>query len=129
NLWAQAEAPEGIMFPVSKFLIPEAQRTGDWTAVNEAIALADEVSDLNIWEKIIGLTPAAIIPGAINKIKGNIAGKEVIRKYAEDQQIKQNTGQSEAEYWEERRKDEKEDNVVPLNTAGKFAPGGIPSIE
>ncbi len=96
NLWAQAEAPEGIMFPVTKFLIPEAQRTGDWSAVDEALLLADEVSDIGFWEKWIGMSPIAIVPGALNKLRGNIAGKEILKRYREDQKVKFETGQTEA---------------------------------
>ena len=115
NLWAQAEAPEGIMFPVTKFLIPEAERTGDWSAVDEALAMADEVTDLGTWEKILGVTPFALIPGALNKLKGNIAGKEVMKKYTADQKVKQETGQSEADYWKERRVEEIEDDKAAIN--------------
>lgn len=114
GIWANAEAPEGIIFPTTKFLIPEAQRTGDWTEVNAANELAAEASDMNIWEKIISWSPAGVIPGAINKLKGNAEGVKILTKYTNDQQIKQETGQTEAEYWKQRNIEqaEQEKNAV-----------------
>ena len=111
--WGMAEAAEGITFPVSKFLIPEAQRTGDWTAVDEAEALALEITDISIWEKIALWTPLAPFIGIPKKIKGSAAGVQILEKYTEDQKTKQDAGQTEAQYWEQRKKDEAiEDRAV-----------------
>ena len=101
--WGMAEAAEGITFPTSKFLIPEAQRTGDWTAVDEANALALEITDISIWEKIALWTPLAPFIGIPKKIEGAAAGIAIQTKFTEDQKRKQELGQTEAQYWENRR--------------------------
>ena len=115
GLYAQAESPEGISINVGKYLVPEAERTGDWTAVNEALALAEEISDLSIWEKIIFASPFAVIPGAWNKLRGNAAGIAILNKYAEDQQRKQDLGQTETQYWEQRKIDEAEQDKFTVD--------------
>ena len=106
GLYAQAESPEGLSIPIGKFLIPEAERTGNWTAVNEALALAEEVSDMTTWEKIIAASPFGVIAGTINKLRGNAAGVSILTQYVEDQQIKQANGETETQMWERIRQEQ-----------------------
>ena len=113
--WGFAEAAEGITFPTSKFLIPEAQRTGDWTAVDEANALAEEITDISIWEKIALWTPLAPFIGIPKKIQGAAAGIAIQTKFTEDQKVKQALGQTEAQYWEQRAEDEAEQDKFAVD--------------
>ena len=113
--WGFAEAAEGITFPTSKFLIPEAERTGDWTAVNEANALAEEITDISIWEKIALWTPLSPFIGIPKKIRGAAAGVEILNKYSEDQKVKQAQGETETQYWEKRREEEKEQDKMSVD--------------
>lgn len=104
--WGVAEAVEGITFPISKFLIPEAQRTGDWTAVDEALLLAEEITDINIWEKILLWTPLSPFIGIPKKIEGAAAGVAILEQYAEDQKIQQENGETDDAKWERIREEE-----------------------
>ena len=113
--WGQAEAAEGITFPMNKYLIPEAERTGDWTAVNEALALADEITDTNIWEKIALWTPLAPFVGIPKKIQGAAAGVAILEKYTDDQKRKQEIGQTETQYWEQRAIDQAEQDKFAVD--------------
>ena len=106
GLWGYAEAPEGIQFIEDKFLIPEAMRTEDWSLVDEAEAAKEELSDLNIWQKVGLWTPLAPLVGGPLKAKGIAEGAILRAKYIADQKDKQATGQTEAEYWKQRDEDE-----------------------
>ena len=113
--WGQAESTEAITFPITKFLIPEAERTGDWTAVDESLKLAEEMGDLSTWEKIGLYTPLSPFIGVPKKIAGVAAGVEILNKYKEDQKEKQELGLTEAQYWENRKADEDEQNKINID--------------
>ena len=114
GLWATAEAPESIAFPQLKFLIADAERTGDWSLVDEAEKAKYEILDLSTWEKIIRFTPAAFI--LINKkIQGAVAGAAVTTKIIEDKKKQQEEGTTEADYWDERREEQAEQDKAAVD--------------
>ena len=106
GLWGIAESPEPIGIAKTKFLIPEAIRTGDWSAVDAANTAQDELLDLSLWEDILKWTPASAIVGSRKKLEGAIAGAKITNKIVEDMKTQQETGQSVDDYWRERRVEE-----------------------
>lgn len=98
GLWATAEAPESIAFPETKFLITEAERTGDWSLVDEAEAAKAEILDLKLWEKIVKWSPASFLL-ITKKIQGAKAGAQIMSRIIEDKKYRQEHGLSEADMW------------------------------
>ena len=84
GLWGVAEGPEPLSIPISKFLIPNAMKTGDWTSVDEALASAEEITDLETWETIALGTPLSPLIGIPIKIIGARAGIEVLKVVSND---------------------------------------------
>lgn len=119
GLWGQAETPEPITIPISKFLVPNAMQTGDWSLVDEAMAEAEELTNLEEWEKIVLGTPAAPAVGVINKIKGSIAGIEVLKKVIADLRTQESGENRQARLRQERLDDEKA-NVDYFNEQRKI---------
>lgn len=115
GLYAQSEAVESISINMGKYLIPEAERTGDWSAVNDAMEAAKEITDISVWEKILFASPVAVFPGALNKLKGNAIGVTILDKYTQDQQVKQELGQTEEAYWKQRDEDRAEEDRAVID--------------
>jgi hypothetical protein len=108
GLWGQAEAPEPPNILLNKFLIPEAQRTGDWSLVDETTEAMEEIMDLDIWEKIFLYSPLSAAVGIPNKIEGIQLAVNANKKFIEDQKVKQAQGLTEDQYWEQRRLEQAE---------------------
>ncbi|MCH8329577.1 MAG: hypothetical protein IIB81_04250, partial [Nanoarchaeota archaeon] len=115
GLWGQAEAPEPITFPITKFLIPEAIKTKNWTDVNNALDMAEDLSykNANIWEKFLLWAGVGPIVGSVKKIKGGIIGIQILRKFAQDQEKKEVTGQSDPDFWKQYE-EEKQQNKLEI---------------
>lgn len=105
--WGQAEAGEPISITMRDAL-RQAQETGDWTIYNEAMNARNEITDLATWEKILLWTPAAPFIGITNKIKGAITGGVIMDKVAEKEKVRQETNQTNEDYWESTRKEKAE---------------------
>ncbi len=103
--WGQAESAEAIAIPM-RDAINQAKFTGDWSIVDYGLEAANEITDLNIWEKIGLWSPISPLIGIANKIKGVKAGVTILNKIADNEKVRQETGQTEAEYWEQRDKDQ-----------------------
>ena len=106
GLWGQAESPESVQFFKNKYLVPEAQRTEDWSAVLEAEQYERDAVDLSVWEKVALNTPLAGIIGSKKKIEGVARGVQVSQKYTADQRFKQENGLDENAMWEKRKADQ-----------------------
>ena len=101
GMWGQAEAPEPLSI-VMRDVLYEAKKTGDFTIYDEAKEARDEIVNLSIWEKILMWTPFSPLIGVPNKIEGVKAGAIIMDKAAADVQMRQNTGQSDEDYWIQR---------------------------
>ena len=106
GLWGQAEAPEPLSITNTKFLIPDAEKTGDWSLVDESYAEQEAILDLEKWEEIILKTPLSPAIGIVNKIKGARAALNMQKKYTEHKRQQQLSGESEDELWVRRRQEE-----------------------
>ncbi len=111
GLWGVAESPEPISIAQTKFLIPEAQRTGDWTAVDEAEDAKAELLSLATWEKILLGTPAAAVVGSLKKIEGAAVGASLLSQFIGDEKTAQENGETEDAKWERIRQQEKDQQI------------------
>lgn len=109
--WAQKETPEPITFAITK-IISEARNTGNYTLYWEAAAIRDELTDMTKWEQFLAWTPIIspfiTIPKAI---KGVAQGGIVMDELARQQEIRQETEESEDDMWiriEEERQERRE---------------------
>ena len=102
GMWGQAESPESLTFPISKFVVQNAQQTNNWTLFDESIAAAEDATDLTKWEQLLLNTPLAPFVGVTNKIKTTKLGIEVLKKVGEDLK----TGESEDDRWKRIREEE-----------------------
>ncbi len=103
--WAQAEAPEPVSI-VMRDVLRQAEATGDYTLYWEAVAARNELTNLETWEEILMWTPASVIKGIPNKMKGVIAGGVIMDKLAADKQTQQETGESEDDKWARVREEQ-----------------------
>lgn len=97
GLWGQAESPEGITFVANTNVLDYAVESGDWDSFHEAMAYADELSDLKKWEQIMLMTPLGPAVGVVNKIKGARYATKLLRQVGKDMQIHMEN----SETWEE----------------------------
>lgn len=81
--WGQSEAPEAILFPI-KELIKQAKTPEDWAEIDEHLKIAEEISDVTIWEEIILWSPFAAVEGTISKARGVAEGVKILRETAEN---------------------------------------------
>ena len=109
--WAQKETPEPITFAM-KDVYRQAQISGDWTLYEEAKAARDDLTDMNKWQQYLAWTPIIspfiTIPRAI---EGVIQGGKIMDEVANQEQIAQQTGETEEDKWariDEERKANKE---------------------
>jgi hypothetical protein len=99
GLWGQAEAGEPLSI-VMKDVGRTAQETGDWSLYAEAAEMRDEIVNLPVWQKIALYTPASSFIGIPNKMKGVIAAAKVQDAWAEGEQIRQETGMTDSQFWQ-----------------------------
>ena len=97
--WGQAEAPEPIQYTMTKYILPEAEQTGNWDLYDEAAAARDEIINLSMWQELAMWTPFSPAIGITNKLKGIAKGAVFMDKYAEDQRVKAEQGLTEADMW------------------------------
>ena len=112
--WAQAEAPEPISI-VMRDVLKEAENTGNWELYNEAAEARSEITDLNMWKKILMWTPASVVIGITNKIKGAITGGVVMDKLAEDKQIQQESRETDDEMWARVRQEQADQDKAAVD--------------
>ena len=105
GLWGYAEAPEGIGIIETKFLVPEARITGNWTFVDEAEKAKKELMDLSIWQKVGLWSPLSPIVGSELKSEGNAEGAILMAKHIEDSKYKQENGLTEADMYAKAREE------------------------
>lgn len=113
--WGQAEAPEPLGITMNSMLIPNAQKTGDWSLVNEAQAARDEILDLNWWEKVALWSPISPAIGIPAKIKGAITAAKVQDKLIDDLKIQQETGESDDDKWARIREEQSSQDKEAIN--------------
>ena len=102
--WGQAEAPESIMIPIRE-QIALAETPEDWEIVEEHLAIAEEISDITIWEEIILWSPFSAVEGISSKMKGVAEGLKILAetaKQVEDIQMKEEE-QGESDFAKDRR--------------------------
>lgn len=104
--WGQAEAPEPLSIVKTKFLIPNAMETGNWSLVREAEDIENELLDLEWWESAALWSPVSPLVGIPRKIKGGIAAAKVSQKLTQDLERQQQTGETEDEKWERLRQEQ-----------------------
>lgn len=97
--WGQAESPEPLSIIMTKTLIPDAIRTGDWSVVDEAVAARNEIMDLSWWEKAALWSPVSPFIGIPKKIEGAIKAAEIMDRAINTLKIQQETGQTDADMW------------------------------
>ncbi len=107
GLWGQAEAPESVMIPVGK-LAAIATTPEEFELIDESMAIAEEIVELPIWQ--------APLFGVVNKIKGMVAGVEVMKAYVEGQKRKAAEGQSTQEFWTSYQEDKVADELMLIET-------------
>ena len=77
--WGQAEAPEGVLFPL-RDLMETAKTEEDWEVVDQYRQMAEEIADTSIWEEIVLWSPFAALVGIFNKIRGMAKGVEIMKE-------------------------------------------------
>ncbi len=80
--WASAEAAEPITFNLLR-TAKIAEETGDWSTYDEYLEAAKEITDLTIWERVLGLSPFAAFTGSMRKLDGIRKGLELADKNAQ----------------------------------------------
>ena len=100
--WGQAESKEPLEIIMGKELIPNAQKTNDWSLVKEAQAARDEILDLAWWEEVALWSPISPLIGIPKKIEGAIAAAKISDKLIEDLQ----TGESDDDRWARLRQEQ-----------------------
>ena len=112
--WAQAESPEPISI-VMRDVLREAEATGNWELYNEGKEARDDITNLSTWQKILQWTPASVLIGIPNKIKGAIEGGIIMDKLAADKQHQQETGESDDDKWARIREEQAEQERVNID--------------
>ena len=105
GLWGQAEAPEPVSIVMNKFLIPDAIKTGDWTVVDEASAIQNELTEISTWEKLGMMSPISPFIGIPKKIRGAAEGTRLYNKFIEDAKYQQSKGLSDEDMYAKARQD------------------------
>jgi len=93
--WGQAESSEPMKIYKNKYLVPYAMETGDWSYVDEANEIADELIDQEWWKDVALWSPISPFVGIPLKIKGAAAALRVEKKWEADIKIQQETGESD----------------------------------
>ncbi len=100
GLWGKAEAPEPTSIAMNK-AFEQAQQTGNWDTYWEGAAARDEFLNMSKWQQLLMYIPGVgTFIGITDKFKGAIAGAAVLDQVAKDEQIRQETGESEDDKWE-----------------------------
>jgi len=84
--WAEAEQPEGVTFTVSKFVLPDAIESGDFTLFNEIIAAGDDIMATTGYEEKVAGTPLAYPVEARKKGEMTRLGWEALKQVGADAQ-------------------------------------------
>lgn len=97
--WGEAESTEPLSIVMGKYLVPEAQRTGDWSAVEEAQRLRNDLLDLTWWEEAASWSPVSPLIGIPRKIKGAIYASKVTDAAVDTMRTQSVTGESNSDMW------------------------------
>lgn len=104
--WGQAESTEPLSITMTKYLVPNAVETGNWSLVEEAQDARNELLDLEWWEEVALWSPISPLIGIPRKIEGAIAASKVQDKAIADIRQQQETGETNDERWERVRQEQ-----------------------
>jgi len=93
--WGQAESVEPLGILMGSTLIPNAEKTGDWSLVDEAMEARNELLDMSIWGKIASWSPLSPFVGIPKKIKGAIEASKIQDRVIEDLKVQLETGETD----------------------------------
>jgi len=96
--------------------IRDANEAGDIEGAEEAQQKLDDVLNPSLWTEIIGLIPYANVLQEVKRGMGAAQTYAAIQsKITEDIKIKQETGQSDNDYWDNRRKEQAEQDRAAVD--------------